>query len=99
MADYAISDLSARNIWACEEPALVLMVDETDNASLVSDWQQSELRSTGLANLRPAQGDNGHSVVCCCRLDVSFFESPRGSDDVAFLIFQCRSGGAATRRR
>ena len=68
--------LPARNIWACEGPALESVVPKQLTLVLFSDWQQSELRSTDLANLRPAQGDNGHSVVCCCRLDVFFFESP-----------------------
>ena len=76
MADYAISVLPARNIWACEGPALESVVPKQLTLVLFSDWQQSELRSIGLANLRPTQGDNGYSVVCCCRLDVFFFESP-----------------------
>ena len=53
-ADYATSDLSARNIWACEEPALEFVVPETVNASSV--FRLAAERATFHRPSKPAPG-------------------------------------------
>ena len=53
-ADYATSDLPARNIWACEEPALESVVPETVNASSV--FRLAAERATFHRPSKPAPG-------------------------------------------